>query len=155
MSTPAPESILPAPVLVVEDEPLLQSRLRGVLSALGYPDDALLFASTLAEARACLAQQPMALVLLIAFFLGWLGYVYMWNQTLFMAHVHLWKDIDIQLLLFVALVFAAGLVLNVLRSTPLCRALRRTSLNWPWSTSGSACGTRNCRRVCFCRYTMS
>ncbi len=63
MSTPAPESILPAPVLVVEDEPLLQSRLRGVLSALGYPDDALLFASTLAEARACLAQQPMALVL--------------------------------------------------------------------------------------------
>ena len=63
MPTPAPESILPAPVLVVEDEPLLQSRLRGVLSALGYPDDALLFASTLAEARACLAQQPMALVL--------------------------------------------------------------------------------------------
>ena len=63
MPTPAPESILPAPVLVVEDEPLLQSRLRGVLSALGYPDDALLFASTLAEARACLAQQPMALAL--------------------------------------------------------------------------------------------
>ena len=55
-------------------------------------------------------------VLLIAFFLGWLGYVYMWNQPLFMAHVHLWKDIDIQLLLFVALVFAAGLVLNVLYS---------------------------------------
>lgn len=63
MPTPAPESILPAPVLVVEDEPLLQCRLRGVLSALGYPDDALLCASTLAEARACLAQQPMALVL--------------------------------------------------------------------------------------------
>ena len=50
-------------MLVVEDEPLLQCRLRGVLSALGYPDDALLCASTLAEARACLAQQPMALVL--------------------------------------------------------------------------------------------
>ena len=63
MPTPAPESILPAPVLVVEDEPLLQCRLCGVLSALGYPDDALLCASTLAEARACLAQQPMALVL--------------------------------------------------------------------------------------------
>ena len=63
MPTPAPESILPAPVLVVEDEPLLQCRLRGVLSALGYPDDALLCASTLAQARACLEQQPMALVL--------------------------------------------------------------------------------------------
>lgn len=63
MSTPAPESILPAPVLVVEDEPLLQQRLHGVLSALGYPADALLFAATLAQARACLEQQPMALVL--------------------------------------------------------------------------------------------
>ena len=63
MPTPAPESILPAPVLVVEDEPLLQHRLHGVLSALGYPADALLFAATLAQARSCLAQQPMALVL--------------------------------------------------------------------------------------------
>ena len=63
MPTPAPESILPAPVLVVEDEPRLQHRLHGVLSALGYPADALLFAATLAQARSCLAQQPMALVL--------------------------------------------------------------------------------------------
>lgn len=63
MPTPAPESILPAPVLVVEDEPLLQHRLHGVLSALGYPADALLFTATLAQARSCLAQQPMALVL--------------------------------------------------------------------------------------------
>lgn len=59
----APESVLPAPVLVVEDEPLLQQRLRGVLLALGYAPDALLFAATLAEARACLAQQPVALAL--------------------------------------------------------------------------------------------
>ena len=50
-------------MLVVEDEPLLQHRLHGVLSALGYPADALLFAATLAQARSCLAQQPMALVL--------------------------------------------------------------------------------------------
>ena len=57
----APESVLPAPVLVVEDEPLLQQRLRGVLLALGYAPDALLFAATLVEARACLAQQPVAL----------------------------------------------------------------------------------------------
>ena len=63
MPTPAPESILPAPVVVVEDEPLLQHRLHGVLSALGYPADALLFAATLAQARSCLEQQPMALVL--------------------------------------------------------------------------------------------
>jgi DNA-binding NarL/FixJ family response regulator len=63
MSPPANDPILPAPVLVVEDEPLLQQRLRGVLSALGYPPEALLFAATLAEARSCLAQQPMALVL--------------------------------------------------------------------------------------------
>ena len=60
---PAPESVLPAPVLVVEDEPLLQQRLRGVLLALGYAPDALLFAATLAEARAGLAQQPVALAL--------------------------------------------------------------------------------------------
>ena len=63
MLTPPTEPVLPAPVLVVEDEPLLQHRLCGVLRALGYPEDALLFAATLAEARACLAQQPVALVL--------------------------------------------------------------------------------------------
>jgi len=63
MPTCAPESALPAPVLVVEDEPLLQQRLRGVLMALGYTQEALLFAATLGEARACLAAQPVALAL--------------------------------------------------------------------------------------------
>ena len=48
------ESTLPAPVLVVEDEPLLQQRLRGVLLQLGYAPDALVFAASLGEARACL-----------------------------------------------------------------------------------------------------
>ena len=57
------ESTLPAPVLVVEDEPLLQQRLRGVLLQLGYAPDALVFAASLAEARACLAAQPVALAL--------------------------------------------------------------------------------------------
>lgn len=57
------EPALPAPVLVIEDEPLLQHRLRDVLLALGYAPDALMFAATLAEARACLAQQPVALAL--------------------------------------------------------------------------------------------
>lgn len=57
------ESTLPAPVLVVEDEPLLQQRLRGVLLQLGYTPDALVFVASLAEARACLAVQPVALAL--------------------------------------------------------------------------------------------
>lgn len=57
------ESILPAPVLVVEDEPLLQLRLRTLLVGLGYAADALVFAASLAEARACLATQPVALAL--------------------------------------------------------------------------------------------
>lgn len=57
------EPSLPAPVLVVEDESLLQQRLRGVLLALGYAPDALVFAATLSEARACLAEQPVALAL--------------------------------------------------------------------------------------------
>ena len=57
------ETTLPSPVLVVEDEPLLQQRLRGVLLGLGYAPDALVFAASLAEARACLAAQPVALAL--------------------------------------------------------------------------------------------
>lgn len=57
------ESTLPAPVLVVEDEPLLQQRLRTLLIGLGYAPDALVFASSLAQARECLAAQPMALAL--------------------------------------------------------------------------------------------
>lgn len=61
--SPVVESILPAPVLVVEDEPLLQQRLRGVLLQLGYEEDALVFAGSLAEARAFLAVQPVALAL--------------------------------------------------------------------------------------------
>lgn len=63
MTASVPESLLPAPVLVVEDEPLLQQRLRAVLLALGYTADALLFAATLSEARTCLAVQPVALAL--------------------------------------------------------------------------------------------
>ncbi|MBY0409715.1 MAG: response regulator transcription factor [Burkholderiaceae bacterium] len=61
--SPVVESILPAPVLVVEDEPLLQQRLRGVLLQLGYEEEALVFAGSLAEARSFLTVQPVALVL--------------------------------------------------------------------------------------------
>ncbi|QVQ29872.1 response regulator transcription factor [Achromobacter deleyi] len=57
------ELALPAPVLLVEDEPLVCRRLEGLLLQLGYQPDALIFASSLAEARACLAGQPVALAL--------------------------------------------------------------------------------------------
>ncbi len=63
IAPPPDDATLPAPVLVVEDEPLLQQRLRGVLLGLGYAADALVFAATLAEARALLAVQPVALAL--------------------------------------------------------------------------------------------
>ena len=59
----APELSLPAPVLLVEDEPLVCRRIEGLLLQLGYQSDALIFAGSLAEARACLASQPVALAL--------------------------------------------------------------------------------------------
>ncbi|PQZ70446.1 DNA-binding response regulator [Achromobacter sp. MYb9] len=59
----APELTLPAPVLLVEDEPLVCRRLEGLLLQLGYQPDALVYAGSLVEARACLANQPVALAL--------------------------------------------------------------------------------------------
>src|SRR5690606_32546817 len=55
--------ILPAPVLLVEDEPLIHRRLKSLLMELGYTKDALISATSLKEARACLARQPFALIL--------------------------------------------------------------------------------------------
>ncbi|MDR6739197.1 DNA-binding NarL/FixJ family response regulator [Herbaspirillum sp. 1173] len=57
------ESVLPSPLLVVEDEPLAQMRLRGVLLSLGYTEEALTFADTIARATALLAECPFAMVL--------------------------------------------------------------------------------------------
>lgn len=57
------ESILPSPLLVVEDEPLAQLRLRGVLTQLGYPAEALTFAGSIARAEALLHESPFAMVL--------------------------------------------------------------------------------------------
>lgn len=57
------QAVLPSPVLVVEDEPLLQQRLHGILLQLGYAPDALVYAASLSEARACLASQPVTLAL--------------------------------------------------------------------------------------------
>jgi len=57
------ESVLPAPLLVVEDDPLMQIRLRTILATLGYAEEALWFAGSLADANALLTAQPFAMVL--------------------------------------------------------------------------------------------
>jgi DNA-binding NarL/FixJ family response regulator len=57
------DSVLPAPVLVVEDDALMQRRIFGVLAALGYREDALVFAQSIAQARERMAAQPHALAL--------------------------------------------------------------------------------------------
>ncbi|GGI21544.1 response regulator [Oxalicibacterium faecigallinarum] len=57
------ESSLLAPVLLVEDEPLIRRRLESLLQQLGYASDAVVSAASLHEARACLARQPFALAL--------------------------------------------------------------------------------------------
>lgn len=58
-----PEPLLPAPLLVVEDEPLMQTRLLKVLLGLGYTEDAIVFADSLAQAAFHLANQPVAMAL--------------------------------------------------------------------------------------------
>ena len=54
---------LPAPVLIVEDEPLMRAKLLHLLLELGYEENALVFVTHLAEARSWLAQNPAALAL--------------------------------------------------------------------------------------------
>lgn len=54
---------LPAPVLVVEDDAFIRQRLVRILVKLGYHDDALLLADTLAEARRITVETPVALAL--------------------------------------------------------------------------------------------
>ena len=58
------DSLLPSPVLVVEDEPLAQMRLRDVLVSLGYAEDALVFTDRVASARALFVEQAFALALI-------------------------------------------------------------------------------------------
>ncbi|CAE6740311.1 response regulator transcription factor [Paraburkholderia haematera] len=62
-SSDAFESVLPGPLLIVEDEPPMQVRLRAILATLGYADDILSFAGSIAEADARLADHPFAMVL--------------------------------------------------------------------------------------------
>ncbi|AOZ01610.1 DNA-binding response regulator [Cupriavidus sp. USMAHM13] len=59
----ADDSLLPAPMLIVEDDLLMQARLRDLLMVLGYTPEALLFAGSIAQAKALLADQPIAMAL--------------------------------------------------------------------------------------------
>lgn len=54
---------LPTPVLVVEDDLLMQNRLRQLLQSMGYAQEALVFCQTLAVAHACARQDTFALAL--------------------------------------------------------------------------------------------
>jgi DNA-binding NarL/FixJ family response regulator len=62
-ATFAVDLVLPAPVLLVEDDPLVRRRLEGIVLQLGYQPDALVATGSLAETRAFLAKQPVALAL--------------------------------------------------------------------------------------------
>lgn len=59
----ASETVLPVPVLIVEDEYVIQCRLKIILTNLGYNEDVLLFANTVKEAYSIVQQQPIALAL--------------------------------------------------------------------------------------------
>lgn len=54
--------LLPAPLLLVEDEPIMHVRLRSILGKLGYNDDVLSFASNIAEARRLVEEQAFAMM---------------------------------------------------------------------------------------------
>lgn len=58
-----PGPLLPSPVLVVEDEPVMQERLLTILVSLGYEQAALSFAGSIREAHERLAIQPFAMLL--------------------------------------------------------------------------------------------
>lgn len=60
---PLPSPDLPMPVLIVEDDALMQRRIVGILGQLGYGSEALVLAGTLTEARIQLAMKSFALVL--------------------------------------------------------------------------------------------
>lgn len=57
------ELSLPVPVLVVEDEPLMQSRLKEILESIGYRPENLLFAQDLKQARTLLSQHSASFAL--------------------------------------------------------------------------------------------
>ena len=58
-----PSMLLPAPLLLVEDEPMMHVRMRSILGGLGYNDEALSFASSIAEAQRMFDEHPFAMTL--------------------------------------------------------------------------------------------
>lgn len=54
---------LPIPVLILEDDAVMQHRLKTILLNIGYPEEALLFAQTLQHALILLEQQPISFAL--------------------------------------------------------------------------------------------
>lgn len=55
--------ILPAPVLIVEDDKVVSQRLENLLLLLGYQPNALIVANSVAEGQQCLADQLVGLAL--------------------------------------------------------------------------------------------
>ena len=57
------ELSLPVPVLVVEDEPLMQSRLKEILETIGYQAENILFAQDIKQAKELLNQHSASFAL--------------------------------------------------------------------------------------------
>ncbi|TCB79497.1 response regulator [Acinetobacter sp. ANC 4173] len=57
------ETMLPVPVIILEDEPIIQNRLRRILTELGYETETLHFVSNLKEAFAKIEEIPISLAL--------------------------------------------------------------------------------------------
>lgn len=55
--------LLPAPVLIVEDDKMVLQRLKNILLDFGYDEESLVFCGSLARARHSFAQHPVALAL--------------------------------------------------------------------------------------------
>lgn len=60
----AQDAVLPVPVLIVEDEYVIQCRLKNILKDLGHSDEVLLFANNVREAEYLLQQEPFCLALI-------------------------------------------------------------------------------------------
>ena len=60
----AQDAVLSVPVLIVEDEYVIQCRLKNILKDLGYSDEVLLFANNVREAEYLLQQEPFCLALI-------------------------------------------------------------------------------------------
>ncbi|MDR2212961.1 MAG: response regulator transcription factor [Pseudomonadales bacterium] len=56
--------LLPSPVLIVEDNSVMQERLRAILIMAGYPPESLFVAGDMARARAAHVEQPFAMALI-------------------------------------------------------------------------------------------